>query len=146
MAGFDAGTVVEPLDYTFEPYVPGCKGSVKEPDDKQIAGYMAGTRQMISDFRGRLPDEVLGGGGGITAVLDAVETLDVGVLTDFTEAMAEVAAALCSGRPSKEDILGLPPRRRAHFYAWLQREVMSPEAAPGGGKSQVKNLRSVAAG
>jgi hypothetical protein len=32
------------------------------------------------------------------------------------------------------------------FLAWLQREVMSPEAVPGGGKAQVKNLRSVAAG
>jgi hypothetical protein len=146
MAGFNAAAVVEALDYTFEPYAPGCTGSVREPDDKQIADYMAATRQMVNDFRGRLPDELIGGATTITSVLDGVENLDVTVMAEFTGAMAEVAAALCSGTPSKEDILKLPPRRRAHFYAWLQREVMSPEAAPGGGKSQVKNLRSVAAG
>ena len=49
--------------------------------------------------------------------------------------MAGIAAGLCSGEPSKDDILRLPPRIRAMFLAWLQREVMSPEAAPGGGSS-----------
>ena len=49
-------------------------------------------------------------------------------------------ADLCSGQPSKEQILTVPMRRRQMFYQWLQAEVMSPEAATPGGNGQVLSL------
>jgi len=147
MAGFDANAVVEPLDYTLRPHVDTA-GTIREPNDRQIADYLAGYQQMIRDYRGQLPDELVAGAGNpnIGAVLDATTELDPEIVLKLNAEVAGLVAGLCSGDPGKDDILGLPPRVRAMFLAWLQREVMSPEAVPGGGKAQVKNLRSVAAG
>lgn len=146
MAAFDAGNVVEPLDYSLRPHVDKA-GTIREPNDRQIADYLAGYQQMIKDYRGQLPDELVAGGNpDVGAVLDAATELDAEIIVKLNAEVAALVAGLCSGDPSKDDILGLPPRIRGMFCAWVQKEVMSPEAVPGGGKSQVKNLRSVAAG
>ncbi|HMG62785.1 MAG TPA: hypothetical protein VK599_07545, partial [Streptosporangiaceae bacterium] len=140
-----ANSVVEPLDYTLRPHVDKA-GTIREPNDRQIADYLAGIKKLIADYRGQLPDAMLAGSTDVGAMLTAVEDLDAEITVKFNDEMAGLSAGLCSGEPSKDDILGLPPRVRAMFLAWLQREVMSPEAVPGGGKAQVKTLRSVAAG
>ncbi len=145
MAGFDAASVVEPLEYTLRPHVDKA-GIIREPTDRQIADYLAGIKKLMKDFRGKLPDAMVAGSTDIAAILDAVDDLDAEVALKLNEQVAEVSSGLCSGDPTKDDILALPPRIRAMFLAWLQREVMSPEAAPGGGNAQVKTLRSVAAG
>lgn len=147
MAGFDAASVVEPLDYTLRPHVDKA-GTIREPNDRQIADYLAGYQQMIRDYRDRLPDELVAGGGNpdVGAVLDAATELDTELVIKLNADVAALVAGLCSNDPSKDDILGLPPRIRSMFCAWVQKEVMSPEAVPGGGNAQVKTLRSVAAG
>lgn len=146
MAGFNAAAVVEPLEYTLRPHVDKA-GIIREPTDRQIADYLAGFKKLIKDFRGQMPDGLVAGGtSDIAAILTAVEDLDPEVILKFNAETAALFADLCSGDPSKDDILALPPRIRAMFLAWVQREVMSPEAAPGGGSGQVKTLRSVAAG
>lgn len=146
MAGFDAASVVEPLDYTLRPHVDKA-GTIREPNDRQIADYLAGYQQMVKDYRGQLPDTLVAGGNpDIGAVLDAATDLDTEIVLKLNAEVAALVAALCSNDPSKDDILGLPPRIRAMFCAWVQKEVMSPEAAPGGGKAQVRTLRSAAAG
>ena len=145
MAGFDAGNVVEPLDYTLKPHVDK-SGTVKEPTDQQIAAYLAGVQKLVRDFRGKLPDAMIAGGGDVGAMLTAVEDMDPEVAVKFNEELAALAAALCSGEPSQEDILAVPPRIRGKFMVWLQGEVMNPEAAAGGGSGQARTLRSVAAG
>ena len=170
MAGFDAGGVVEALDYAFDTckkehdgpcwrgpesgsrpakctvFVPGCHGVITEPNDKQIAAYLAGVQKLVRDFRGKLPDAMIAGSGDVGAMLTAVEALDPKVAVKFNEELAALAAALCSGEPTKDDILGLPPRVRGKFLAWLGGEVMNPEAASGGGSAQMRTLRSAAAG
>jgi hypothetical protein len=148
MAGFNAESVVEPLDYDFRTKASpdAIHGVVKEPTDKQIAAYLSGIKKLVKEFRGQLPDEMIAGSTDVAAMLSAVEDLDEDLTVKFNEEMAGIVAGLCSGEPSKEDILGLPPRVRTMFFNWLQQEVMAPEAAPGGGNSQVKTLRSVAAG
>ena len=170
MAGFDAASVVEALDYAFdsckgdhegscwrgsetEPrpakctvFVPGCHGVVAEPTDRQIAGYLSGIKKLVKDYQGQLPDNLVTGEADAAALTDAAEELDPEVVVRLHGDVAGLFAGLCSGEPSREDILRLPPRIRAFFYRWLQQEVMSPEAAPGGGRTQVKTLRSVAAG
>lgn len=148
MAGFSAESVVEPLDYDFRTKDnPDARhGTVREPTDKQIAAYLSGVKKLVREFRGKLPDEMIAGSTDIAAMLSAVEDLDEDLTLRFNDGMADLFAGLCSGEPSRDDILGLPPRIRAVFFNWLQREVMSPEAAPGGGRTQAKTLRSVAAG
>jgi hypothetical protein len=170
MAGFNAGTVVEALDYAFdsckgehegscwrgseaEPrpakctvFVPGCHGVVAEPTDRQIADYMAGLKKLARDYQGKLPDNLVTGEADAAALTEAAAELDPDVVVQLHGDVATLFAALCSDEPSREDILKVPPRIRAFFYQWLAGEVMSPEAASGGGNAQVKTLRSVAAG
>ena len=141
MTGFNAATVVEPLDYDFrtKDYPNAVHGVVKEPNDQQIAEYMAGVKELVKGIREKLPTAMTDGSDvDIQELFMAVDDLDPAVVVKFHADMAGVIAKLCSGQPSKQDILDLPIRMRVMFYAWLQREVMSPEAAPGGGSNVTK--------
>lgn len=144
VAGFNAGTVVEALDWTFEPFVPGAKGVIAEPGDAQIKTYLAAVKALGAKIRADIPDAP--DSTDPTDLLAALEGLDLDGVAELTGEMAGIVSDLCSGTPSKDTILALPPRRRTMFYGWLQQEVMSPEAAPGGGRAQVTTLRSAAAG
>lgn len=148
MPGFNAATVVEPLDYDFRTNDnPGGKvGVIREPGDEQIAAYLAGVKQLLKDFRGQLPDDLISGTADMGAIMAATEELDEELTVKFQRSLAGIVAALCSDDPSEEDIMLVPPRIRAVFFNWIQREVMSPEAVPGGGNAQVRTLRPAAAG
>jgi hypothetical protein len=143
MAKFDAGTVVEALEWTFEPFVHA-SGVIREPNDEQIAQYLKDVKAIGEEVRAKIPNAPAG--NDPASLMEALEDLDLDSVSALTGKMAGIIAALCSGEPSRETILALPPRRRTMFYGWLQAEVMSPEAAPGGGKPQVRTLRSAAAG
>jgi hypothetical protein len=67
------------------------------------------------------------------AVLEAMEDLDVEIVASMTQQMATIVADLCGGFPARDDILRVPPRIRNMFFAWVQEQVMSPEAVTGGG-------------
>jgi hypothetical protein len=141
---FNAATVVEALDWTFEPFVPGARGQIQEPTDDQIDAYLKSLKDLTASVRDKVPD--VPDGADPVDLMAAIDDLDATVVRELTEKMAEICAALCSGAPSQEQILALPPRRRTMFYGWLQQEVMSPEAAPAAGNAQVRNLRSAAGG
>lgn len=144
MAGFDAASVVEPLNYTLRPHVDKA-GTIREPNDRQIADYLGGYQRLVKQYRGQLPDEfVAGGTPDVGALLDAATDLDTEIVINLNADVAGLVAALCSNDPSKDDILGLPPRIRAMFCGWVQKEVMSPEAATPAGSGQGRTLRSVA--
>jgi len=144
MPAFDAGTVAEPLDFTFEPFVKGCHGTIREPSDKQIGKFLSEIKALVAKVDKEVP-------GGVTgddpqALIQASENLDPEAVVSLMSSMARVYTDLCSGSPSAEQILGLPIRRRQGFYNWLQSEVMSPEAGPGAGRAQVMTLPRAAAG
>jgi hypothetical protein len=143
VAAFNAGTVVEGLDWTFEPFVH-TSGTIREPNDEQISRYLKDVKAIGEEIRQKIPDAP--DGGDPASLMAALEDLDLDSVAELTGRMAGIIAALCSGEPSRDTILALPPRRRAMFYGWLQAEVMSPEAAPGGGNAQVRTLRPAAAG
>lgn len=147
MAGFDAATVVEPLDYTFEPHVKGVKGTIREPNDRQIADFLTGVKEIVKTLQAKLPEGFQASQDtDITSLMAAVDDLDPEVIVEFHAKMASLFAMLCSGEPSRENILKLPIRIRTVFYGWLQQEVMNPEAAPGAGSAQVVTLPRSAAG
>ena len=143
MAAFNAASVVEALDWTFEPFVHA-SGVIKEPNDDQIAQYLADLKAIGTEIREKVPDAP--DSTDPVGLMAALDDLDLESVSALTGRMAGIYAALCSGEPSMEQILALPPRRRTMFYGWLQQEVMSPEAAPGAGNAQVRTLRSAAAG
>jgi hypothetical protein len=149
MPAFDAGTVVEALEFTFEPYVKGCKGVIKEPSDEQIATFMAGMRERIADARKLGMEELKTDEAGQVdpeQLVDALDALTPEQTVAQLRRMSELYGALCSGRPSADQISRLPLRRRAAFFAWFQKEAINPEAGPGAGTAQVIKLPAAAAG
>lgn len=140
MGGFNAATVVEPLDYDFRTKEsPNARhGVVKEPTDRQIADYMSGIKELTKSLKADLPEGLTDKDADLNDLFGAVDDLDPEVVIHFHQNMAGLFSQLCSGDPSKDDILAVPIRIRVMFYAWLQREVMSPEAAPGGGSNVTK--------
>jgi hypothetical protein len=143
--GFNAATVVEPLDYDFRTKeTPNAKyGTIPEPTDRLIADYMSGIKELVRKLKGTLPDGLSTENADPLELMSAVEDLDPEVVVEFHADMAGLFSALCSGDPTKDEILALPIRIRTVFYGWLQQEVMSPEAAPGGG-TNVTTLRAAA--
>jgi hypothetical protein len=144
MPAFDSGSVVEPLAWSFKAHVKGAEGVVREPNDRQIADYLSAFKKFIAGTKGKFPEDV-----DVTdpaELVAAMDDLDPEVTVQLHEELAGIYAALCSGDPSRELLLKLPPRIRTVFYGWLQQEVMSPEVVSGGGSAQVTTLRSAAAG
>ena len=144
MAKFDSGSIVEALDWTFEAHVKGAKGTIREPADQQIADYLAAVKKMTATYKDMLPADA--DGDNPAELIAAMDDLDPQTVVKVHDEMAGIYAALCSGEPSKELLLKIPMRIRVMFYGWLQQEVMSPEAVPGGGNGSVTTLRSAAAG
>lgn len=144
MAKFDSGSVVEPLDWTFEAHVKGAKGTIREPADQQIADYLASVKKLTAKYKDMMPEGV--DGDNPADMVAAMDDLDPQTVVSIHQEMAGIYSALCSGEPSTELLLKVPLRIRVMFYGWLQQEVMSPEAAPGGGSGSATTLRSVAAG
>jgi len=142
MAGFNAANVVEPLDYDFrtKDNPNGIHGVIREPNDRQIADFMAGVKALVKNLKTDLPEAIASGGDDvdIAALFMAVDDLDPEIVVRFHEDMAGIFAKLCSGEPSKSDLLAVPIRIRVVFYGWLQQEVMSPEVAPGAGSNVTK--------
>jgi hypothetical protein len=168
MPGFNAATVVEALDWKFDScdgkhdgdcwrgpssgdrpsqctvFVPGAHCVVSEPNDDQITEYMTALKKLTADIRARVP--TVGEDSDPVDLMTAIDDLEPEIIKEMTSRMADICSDLCSGSPSTEQMMMLPPRRRTMFYGWLQQEVLSPEAVPGGGNAQVRTLRSAAAG
>ncbi len=149
MPKFDAGAVVEPLDYDFTT-VRGysrksAKGTITEPSDEKIAAFLTSLRDTMKEA-GTIVGNGVGDVTDPTAFFGQLDSYDPEKLLGVFRGLATAYAALCSGHPSAEEIMDLPLRVRVKFFAWLQEEVVSPEAGPGAGIAAVIPLRSAAAG
>jgi hypothetical protein len=156
---FNAATVVEALEWTFEPLLKA-KGVIKEPTDDQIVKFLTDVKELVTrlheEARQRAASAAEAPGTDLVPagaesrnpadLVDAIEELDPAVVGEFHQELAGIFAELCSDDPSREVLLQLPMRIRVIFYSWLRQEVMNPEAAPGAGNAQVTTLRSAAAG
>lgn len=143
MAGFDAGHVVNPLDYDFRPFEKA-KGVIKEPTDDQITEFLSGMKKVFDDVKGDLPEGAVP--DDPVAMLAAMDGLEPDIIKKALGQMSQVYAELCSGKPSAAEIQALPLRIRSKFFEWLAGEVMSPEAVPGAGTRPVSTLPHAAAG
>jgi hypothetical protein len=143
MSGFDAGALVEPLDYNFKPFCPEISGTIPEPTDKQIEAFLAkiktimeGANKEIGSLSADDPE----------AFLEALTSLDPKMVTGTIRNMARAYADLCSNHPSFEDLMKVPMRVRILFFRWVQQEVFSPEVKTGAGTAVVTPLSRAVAG
>jgi hypothetical protein len=143
LPAFSAESVVEALDFSFKPYT-AAEGTIKEPSDKQIASFLTGIKKVVKESEAKLPSTV--DASDPAAVMEALDDLAPEDVVSLMGKMAGLYADLCSGDPTKAQILALPMRVRQQFFTWLQTEVMSPEAAPGAGKTPVRPALRAAAG
>lgn len=150
MPKFDAGSVVDPLDYDFTT-VNGykhrrAKGTIPEPTDEMITTFISDLRDLMKEA-----GSVVGDVAGLDLANPAeffqqLDNYDPAKLLDIYKGMAAACSKLCSGQPSAEEIAALPIRIRVRFFQWLQQEVVSPEAVTGAGNAVVTPLRSAVAG
>lgn len=144
MPSFNAGSVVDPLDYDFTAF-NGSKGVIAEPTDAQIGDFMQGLRDLLKEAR-----EITGAAGIDTAEATledlgvALDQLDSEMYQDFNRKQAVLHAGLCGAQPTYEDIMAVPVRIRNLFFAWLQQQVMNPEVRSGGGKTPTPLRRATA--
>jgi hypothetical protein len=147
MAGFDAGKAVSPLDYTLKPYID-VAGRLKEPSDRQIADFLDGIKSLFKQAQdaGLEGLEEADAQKDPNALIDALDQLSGDAVVEMFETMAAMYGELCSGVPSKDQLLQLPLRVRGAFYQWVQNEVINPEAAPAAGMRPVSTLPRAAGG
>lgn len=157
--GFDAGAVVQPLDWTFVKITNDTadQGTIPEPSDKAIDKHFTAIATAmrtlmrgagLEDVKDATPQDVL------VAVADLPEDTELG-LEEFNEAITNAYAELCGakwqevgdqrilvgGSPSLDQLMKLPRRIRLHFYAWLMSELR-PNLG-GAGSTTQPNLRIV---
>jgi hypothetical protein len=137
MPGFVAEGVVERLDYDFRPYV-NASGTIPEPTDKRIELFLKGIKQLYTDAKAATP--AIEADASPAGLINALDMLDPEATVKVMTGMSEVYAELCGGTPTVDEINQLPMRVRTVFFAWLQGEVMAPEAVTPGGNGQVRAL------
>lgn len=117
--GFEAGG--DELNYNFEPYVEGAKGTIPEPSTNQIEELIEFLRQILpvqTDEDGKATLN-------LSALMERFGDKD----RDEVEAIVNTGIAnVCSGTPSAEQIAALPWRPKQRFYGWLLGTLLSPEA------------------
>jgi hypothetical protein len=157
MPSFDAGALVEALDWDFTgkrsgggttPGWPkglsGAKGTIPEPSDAAIGRFLDGLKKLYTSAQeqGLAP----GAADGPEQMLDALNSLTGDDFVRFMSDTAGLFAALCGDSPSQEQLLMLPLRARVLFFNWVQSQVVNPEVETGAGNGVVKSLPSARAG
>lgn len=168
MGTFNAGTVLESLDYDFtdmagEPnLIEGlaqAKGTIKEPTRLQFQQFMRDSarehQRLIAEAQ--KDAEADGDGSGseekgdspadeLAAISAGMARADMRKAETARKNDAAMLSKLCSGNPSTEILLLLPHRVYIAFSQWLYKELSDPEAVTGGGAPHLKMLKSPAAG
>lgn len=129
MAGFDAGSAVDPMEYDFTS-VPGGvgKGVVPEPSTKEMKDFQKEYAAIMR--RGQQLD---------VSDEDALKMTEKEFATfqakvaKIGEELDECIARLCKNTPSAEEVATLPFRVKTAFSKWLMEQF-----APEGGASATK--------
>jgi hypothetical protein len=143
MPKFDAAKLAEALEFDFRGAGVDAHGTIPEPSDKLIGAYLDEVVAAFSKIKetSGIADVSPEDPAAMLAALDKVDS------EQFLKVLDEVsvaAAKLCGGTPSLTQIRKLPLRVRQHFFAYLQREIVNPEAGPGAGTpGQPTPLRAV---
>ena len=146
MPKFDAGAVVEALDWDFNAAGVKAKGTIPEPSDAAIGAFLDAVKNLYTKAQGSGLAVDVGGDLTPAQMLDALSSVTGDAYVEFMASLAEIFAALCSDKPTKANLLALPMRVRIKFYAWVQEEVVSPEAGTGAGTVALRTVPPAVAG
>jgi hypothetical protein len=125
--GFDAASVVEPLDWTFVKITndPADQGTITEPDDRMIDSLFKGLATLNKELQAKLQTAIT-----VTpeTAMEVVSKMPDGSESDFgvesyLEELNHLFAAVCSGSPSAAQLARLPLRFRMPFFTWLMGEL-----------------------
>lgn len=144
MPSFDAAGIVEPLHLRLMPYA-NFDEDVKEPSDRQIGEFVRGLKQLMSGALETMGVTVAGDASPAEQMA-ALDDLEPDKFVEVMTGMAGLHSTLCSGHPTPRQILQVPLRIRMLMFAWLQTEVMSPEAVPAAGNVSALTRQRAAAG
>lgn len=145
MAGFDAGSAVEPMDWDFSKFGAG-KGTVPEPSDVEIDRFMrqyqvlatqvirsaeAQTNQQLQELIERRakeddpdsPEKPL----TLEQSVEVMKQVDLGNSAEIANAMLDLIITITKGQPSREQLMALPHRVRGAFYGWLIGQLTNPD-------------------
>jgi len=108
MPTFDAGTVVEALDWDFHAAGVKAKGTIPEPSDAQIGAFLDAVKNLYTKAKGS-GLAVDTGDGNLTPeqMLDALAGVTGEAYVEFMASLAEIFATLCSDKPTKANLLAL---------------------------------------
>lgn len=137
MPSFNAGTVVEPLEWDFTKYKAG-KGVTPEPSDEQLSAFFKAMMAAAQTEGTAELQAITDAGEDQEKMLAAIAALPEDALSG-AKAMIAPYAALCSGSPSEAQLAKLPPRVRFAFFTWLSGELR-PEASAGAGKPVLRSV------
>jgi hypothetical protein len=121
MGSFVLSDEVGELTYNFEPY--GGSGVIPEPSSMQIQVF----RQGLADLIEGTPTP---GNPQEMAPADFVHALSSILKRDSSEndeKVMHMAADVCTGQPSYDEIKALPYRARSAFLGWLVGTLILPE-------------------
>lgn len=151
--GFNAQTLVEPLEYDFRPYVDA-HGVIPEPNANQTDEFRrqyTGLQTRLLDYARKYYEKVQseaqaeakrkideGAEGKIPDLPPLAEEIDkflrefdeenaTGNAQAVNEAVIQMIANVCSHQPSEDELRALPARIRAGFAAWLIEELTAPK-------------------
>ena len=139
MGGFKAQGAVSSLDFDFEPYVEGAKGTIAEPSQDALDRYRDANESAMAQSGLSLNQiaEVVKLASGDTEPSEDEMVRVLGHMPDDLEAVMakareaqaaqfETAIEVCGGTPSEEQIKALPGRVREAFVGWLTGELLRP--------------------
>lgn len=150
MATFDAGNVVEAMDWDFTKYKAG-RGTVPEPSDVEIERFLRKYRVLVTSVmqaagteivvRDNQTIELKSDGVTSTPILTLVEATKAMAEIDLesvessasykvSEAMLDLVVTITKGKPSKQQLQKLPNRVRGAFFGWLIGQLTNPDFGP----------------
>lgn len=136
MPGFDASTIVEPLDYDFTKF-GGKKGVIPEPSEEKLVEFYSAMDGLLKSVAGdfvQLPPNP-----SATELVEALNQLTMNEsYKPMLDGMTTLHAKLCADSPSEAELLMLPPRIRALFFQWIAQQLR-PEL----GAADTQTLRKI---
>jgi len=120
MAGFNAATAVDPLDFDFSKY-GGPTGVIPEPSTKQVEAFL-NTAQDVAKLLGIAPGQALS--------VESISAIPQDAAEKMNALMTERVLELCAGEITEEDLDKLPFRVRSAFTAWLAGELAPDPTTP----------------
>lgn len=125
MPEFNAGEIVQPLKFNWNPYYD-LEGTIPEPSGDQLEKFFTDIMKVQQEAEKQV--KALEGITDPAKLAKAMARMPEGSIVKQLQKMNKPYADLCSGFPSEEQIGRLPPRARLAFFAWLGGEL-SPEAS-----------------